>query len=162
MNASGVTFRAARKADVPRLVQLLADDPLGATREEFTDPLPASYLEAFEAIDTDPQQLLLVVCEGESIVGLLQLTYVPSLTYRGSWRAQIEGVRVAKEARSSGLGRRLIEESIARATARGCRLIQLTSDKQRPKAISFYEALGFAATHEGMKLHLPVDGDGSV
>jgi len=149
-----VSFREAREADVPSIVRLLADDPLGATRETVTEPLPASYLDAFRSIDADANQSLLLACRGEEVVGVLQLTFIPSLTYRGSWRAQIEGVRVASGARSDGVGRRLVEEAVARAEARGCRMVQLTSDKQRPRAIAFYESLGFAATHEGMKLHL--------
>lgn len=88
------------------------------------------------------------------IAGLFQLTFIPYLTYRGGWRALVEGVRVAAPLRSSGIGRLLFQWAIHRARERGCHLIQLTSDKARPDAIRFYESLGFVATHEGMKLHL--------
>ena len=88
------------------------------------------------------------------VIGVLQLTFIPYLTYRGGWRALIEGVRVDRRHRSAGIGRRLFEWAIARSRERGCHLVQLTSDKQRPDAIRFYESLGFAASHEGMKLHL--------
>jgi GNAT superfamily N-acetyltransferase len=149
-----VTLRRARAEDVPAIVHLLADDPLGRTRERDETPLPASYAKAFAAIDADANQELVVACRGSRVVGVLQLTYLPSLTYRGSWRAQIEGVRVGADERSRGLGRALFEWAIARARERGCALLQLTTDKSRPDARRFYEGLGFVASHEGMKLRL--------
>ena len=140
---------------MPVLVRLLADDPLGAQREACTSPLPESYYVAFEAIDRDPNNELIVVetTDGQ-VAGMLQLTFIPYLTYRGGWRALIEAVRVASPMRSHGVGRRLFEWAIGRARERGCHLIQLTSDKARPDAIRFYESLGFVASHAGMKLHL--------
>ena len=149
-----VTFRRAWAEDVPAIVHLLADDPLGRTRERDETPLPESYGTAFAAIDADPNQELVVACRGPRVVGVLQLTYLPSLTYQGSWRAQIEGVRVDAAERSRGLGRALFEWAIARSRERGCALLQLTTDKTRPDARRFYEGLGFVASHEGMKLRL--------
>lgn len=148
------TFREAREDDLPRIVQMLADDALGATRERCEDPLPREYGDAFRAIDEDPNQDLLVAERDGQVVGTLQLTYIPSLTRLGAWRSQVEGVRVAAEARGEGLGRTLLEEAIRRSRERGVRLVQLTTDKQRPDALRFYESLGFTATHEGMKLPL--------
>ena len=150
----GVTFRRAREADVPDIVRLLADDPLGAKRERHETPLPESYARAFRAIDADPNNELVVACQDERVVGVLQLTFIPYLTYQGGWRALIEGVRVDARVRSLGLGRALFEWAIARARERGCHMVQLTTDKSRPDARRFYEALGFVASHEGMKLHL--------
>lgn len=149
-----LTFRPATRADLPALVHLLADDPLGATREAAVDPLPVSYHEAYDAIARDPNNELTVVESHGVVVGMLQLTFIPYLTYKGSWRAQIEGVRVAAAHRSEGIGRRFFTWAIERARARGCHLVQLTSDKARPDAIRFYESLGFKASHEGFKLHL--------
>jgi GNAT superfamily N-acetyltransferase len=63
-------------------------------------------------------------------------------------------VRVDSSLRSGGIGRKLVEWAIARAREKGCRLVQLTSDKRRRDAIRFYESLGFVASHEGMKLEL--------
>lgn len=151
---SALTFRTATKADVPHLVHLLADDPLGAAREADVSPLPDSYHDAYAAISADPNNELIVVELASELVGMLQLTFIPSLTYQGSWRAQIEGVRVAAAHRSEGIGRQLFAWAIDRARSRGCHLVQLTSDKARPDAIRFYESLGFRASHEGLKLHL--------
>lgn len=147
-------IRRATRSDLPAIVHLLADDPLGATREADVDPLPASYGAAFEAIDRDPNQELVVAVADERIVGVLQLTVIPSLTHQGSWRAQIEGVRVASNQRSAGVGTRMIEWCVERARQRGCTIVQLTSNKSRHDAIRFYERLGFVASHEGMKLRL--------
>ena len=149
-----VTFRRAERRDVPRIVRLLADDALGAKRERYELPLPAGYLAAFDAIDADPNNEIVVACVGDEVAGVLQITFIPGLTYQGGWRALIEGVRVDEKIRSAGLGRAMVEHAIERARARGCRLVQLTTDKTRPAARGFYESLGFAASHEGMKLHL--------
>ncbi|MFZ5558602.1 MAG: GNAT family N-acetyltransferase [Pseudomonadota bacterium] len=149
-----LTFRRAGRDDVPAIVRLLADDPLDAARERSDDPLPESYYRAFAAIERDPNQELTVVERDGQVVGVLQITFIPYLTYQGGWRAQIEGVRVASELRASGVGRSLCEWAIARARGRGCHMVQLTTDKTRSDALRFYEALGFEPTHEGMKLHL--------
>ncbi|HZM43592.1 MAG TPA: GNAT family N-acetyltransferase [Burkholderiales bacterium] len=149
--SSSVTFRRAGRDDVERIVQMLADDPLGAKRERYELPLPRSYLAAFEAIEADPNNEVVVACVDGKVIGVLQITFIPGLTYQGGWRALIEGVRVDAATRSSGLGKALVEHAIERARERGCHLVQLTTDKTRPGAKRFYEALGFVATHEGMK-----------
>lgn len=150
----GLQFRNAQSNDLVTLVEMLANDALGSQRERFELPLPQNYLDAFDAIDQDPNNELVVAALDSQIVGLLQLTFIPSLTYRGGWRAQIEGVRIAPEHRGKGFGRKLLEWSIKRAKERRCHLVQLTTDKARPNALRFYQDLGFEATHEGMKLHL--------
>ena len=152
--AATLSFRRATRVDVPTLVAMLADDVLGAQRERFADPLPQTYYDAFAAIDSDPNNLLLLAENADQIVGMLQITFIPYLTYQGGWRALIEGVRVAKSARGQGIGQALLTEALDRARANGCHLIQLTTDKTRADALAFYERLGFRASHEGMKLHL--------
>lgn len=151
-----VRVRRARATDLPAIVAMLADDELGARREQLADPLPSSYASAFEAIDADPNIELVVAEAGDgSVVGTLQLSFTPHLAHRGGWRATIEAVRVHRTMRGAGLGRQMLEWAIARAAARDCRMVQLTTDKQRIDARRFYESLGFVATHEGMKLPLP-------
>lgn len=155
MKTSSITFRRASLEDLATIVKLLADDPLGAQRESYQLPLPQSYVDAFAAIDRDPNNELTVAQLDSFVIGVLQITFIPYLTYQGGWRALIEGVRVASHLRSSGVGRELFNWAIERARQRGCHLVQLTSDKARPDAIRFYESLGFVASHQGMKLHLP-------
>lgn len=149
-----MNFRKATKEDVPYIVQMMADDELGKLREDFKDPLPQQYYQAFSNIDNDPNQELIVI-ENESgeIIGTLQLSFIQYLTYQGGIRAQIEGVRIRNDQRGKGIGEKLFRWAIDRAKENGAHLLQLTSDKQRPDAIRFYENLGFKATHEGMKLH---------
>jgi GNAT superfamily N-acetyltransferase len=150
-----VTFRRARREDVPAIVAMLADDELGAQREQVADPLPDAYWRAFDAIDADPRQLLVVGEDGDgAVVATLQLSFIPSLTYMGGERAQVEAVRVAASTRGEGVGGQMMEWAIARARERGCRLVQLTTNTSRPDAHRFYEALGFERSHVGMKLAL--------
>jgi ribosomal protein S18 acetylase RimI-like enzyme len=149
-----LTFRPAVRSDLERIVQLLADDPLGSRREVFSIPVASSYERAFEAIAQDRNNELIVAEQAATVVGVLQITFIPYLTHQGSWRALIEGVRVAAEVRSSGVGKRLFMWAIDRARERKCHLVQLTSDKSRPDAIRFYQSLGFKASHEGLKLQL--------
>jgi len=147
--------RRATAVDVPAIVGLLADDELGAAREAGPDPELTAYRTAFAAIDADPGQLLLVVTAPDGqVAATMQLTFIPGLARRGALRAQIEAVRVGAGYRSQGLGEAMITWAIAEARRRGCRIVQLTSDKRRTDAHRFYQRLGFAATHEGFKLPL--------
>lgn len=147
-------FRMAQKRDLEVIVAMLADDPLGMQREDANIPLNSRYGQLFEQIDKDPNNELIVADCDEQVAGMLQLTFIPYLTYMGSWRCLIEGVRIHKQFRSQGLGEKMFEFAIQRAREKGCRLVQLTSDKQRIDAIRFYEKLGFTATHEGFKLSI--------
>ena len=149
-----MTFRKALKKDLQDIVAMIADDELGKTREDYQIPLPSSYTDAFAVIDNDPaQELIVVEDENSEIIGTMQLTFIQCLTYKGGIRAQIEAVRIRKDKRGSGLGRRMFEWAIERAKERKAHLLQLTTDKKRPEALRFYESLGFKASHEGMKLH---------
>jgi len=147
-------IRRATRADVPQIVRLLADDALGSERERFAEPLPQTYFAAFASIESDPNNELVVVERGGNVIGVLQITFIPYLTYQGGWRALVEGVRVSSAVRGRGVGEGLLRWAIDRARERGCHLVQLTTDKRRPDAKRFYERLGFVASHQGMKLHL--------
>lgn len=148
-----LTFRKAIKADVQHIIEMLADDELGSQRENFQVPLPQSYVEAFEAIDEDRNQELIVVEAKNEVIGTLQLSFIQYLTYQGGVRAQIEAVRIGKAYRGQGFGARFFQWAIERAKERKAHVLQLTTDKHRPDAVRFYENLGFEASHEGMKLH---------
>lgn len=134
---------------------MLADDELGQLRENYQDPLPERYYEAFANIHNDPNQELTVIeNEAGEIIGTLQLSFIQYLTYQGGIRALIEAVRIRSDQRGQGIGEALFTWAIQRAKERGAHVLQLTTDKLRPDAIRFYEKLGFKASHEGMKLHL--------
>jgi GNAT superfamily N-acetyltransferase len=150
-----ITFRPATAADLPAIIALLAADQLGAAREDPGPPLNPAYTAAFEAMDADPNQLLAVAVDGRGrIAGTLQLTFIPGLARTGAWRGQIEAVRVAAEQRGRGLGRTMFEWAIDQCRARGCALVQLTTDLSREDAHRFYEGLGFEHSHAGYKLKL--------
>lgn len=145
-------IRKAVTDDVPAIVAMLADDPLGAQRESPDDLAP--YLAALERLSADPNQHLVVAAREGRVVGTLQLTVIPGLSRRGAKRSIIEAVRIHADERGSGLGTQLIEWAIAESRRQGCQLVQLTSDRTRTDAHRFYERLGFEASHIGFKLPL--------
>lgn len=151
-------LRPASRGDLPAIVQLLADDSLGAARESDGDMEP--YERAFEAIDADPRHLLVVGelvrpgSAGTPVVSTFQISFLPGMSRRGAWRSQIEGVRVAAGVRGQGIGNLMVQWAIAESRRRGCSLMQLTTHKSRTAAQRFYGRLGFTADHEGMKLPL--------
>ena len=148
------TFREARESDLASLVAMLADDAIGATREDTSSPVNPAYVDTFRSIVADPNNELIVIEHEGRPAGMLQLTFIPYLSHTGSWRCLIESVRIARAFRNAGLGTLCFNWAIDRARERGCKLVQLTSDKQRADAIRFYESLGFVASHEGFKLGL--------
>jgi len=147
-------FRRATRNDVHAIVEMIADDELGKTRENFQVPLPKEYYDAFENINADNNQELIVVeSDKGEIIGTLQLSFIQYLTYQGGIRAQIEAVRIRKDQRGTGLGTKMFEWAINRAKEKNAHVLQLTTDKKRPEALNFYKKLGFIDSHEGMKLH---------
>jgi len=152
MTDAPMHIRPARREDLAALVALYADDVLGQTRE--AGAADAGYEQAFEAISADPNHMLTVGEIDGEIVATLLLSFLPGLSRNGAWRAQIEAMRVAGPLRGRGLGRQLLDWAVEEARARGCRLVQLTSDRRRPEAHRFYENAGFEPTHLGFKLSL--------
>ena len=151
---SRVIFRQATLEDLPSIVRMLADDELGSQRERYEDPLPESYVKAFEQIDSDPSHELIVAELDGEVVGTLQLTFLPSISYQGGMRAQVESVRVNVGQRGNGIGSEMMKWAINRAKERGAHILQLTSHRSREDAHRFYERLGFKGSHLGMKLSL--------
>jgi GNAT superfamily N-acetyltransferase len=149
---SDLEIRPAEIHDIPAIVAMLADDPLGARRESPDDLTP--YTTAFERMSGDPNQIQAVAVREDRVVGTLQLTIIPGLSRRGSTRSIIEGVRIRSEERGSGLGTRLIEWAIDESRRQDCQLVQLTSDASRTDARRFYARIGFEASHVGFKLQL--------
>ncbi|MFD8967619.1 GNAT family N-acetyltransferase [Streptomyces sp. NPDC059568] len=149
---SDLEIRPAAPDDLPAIVAMLADDPLGAQRESPDDLGP--YIAAYERLARDPNQQVMVAVREGRVVGTLQLTIVPGLSRRGALRSIIEAVRIHGDERGSGLGTRFIEWAIDESRRQGCQLVQLTSDASRTDAHRFYERLGFTASHMGFKLQL--------
>lgn len=149
-----LVFRPARREDLPIIVWMLAEDDLGSQRERFEEPLPESYYKAFEEIERDANHELIVAEMDGKVVGTLQLMFLPSISYQGGLRAQVESVRVDGKLRGQGIGREMMKWAIERAEERDAHLVQLTSHKSREDAHRFYERLGFTKSHVGMKLSL--------
>lgn len=175
MIAMNLVFRPATKQDLPEIVRMLADDFLGAARERYQEPLPESYLKAFEEINaSETNELIVVLSEpsasadallsepgavatglnSETIVGTMQLTFIPGISMQGAKRMLIEAVRVDAEYRGRGIGKKMMQWAIERARAEGCLTVQLTTNADRKDAHRFYESLGFKGSHLGMKLSL--------
>ncbi|WP_420964534.1 GNAT family N-acetyltransferase [Bradyrhizobium sp. B120] len=151
---TSIAFRQAQAADLPAIIALLANDVLGQQREDASSPPNPRYVDAFDAVLADRNQLLVVATLNDEVVGTLQLSFIPGMARLGAWRGQIEAVRIAEAHRSSGVGQQMFEWAIAQCKARGCDLVQLTTDKARPDAHRFYERLGFVGSHIGYKLML--------
>ncbi|MBU6339280.1 MAG: GNAT family N-acetyltransferase [Rickettsiales bacterium] len=149
-----LTYRKAVINDLEQIVNLLLEDELGQTRESKSVELNQNYVDAFHRIDADPNQYLMVVEGDGKIVATCHLTIMPSLTFTGSLRMQIEAVRVTEKYRGQKIGEWMMNAAIAYAKSKGATILQLTTNKKRPRAKTFYEKIGFEASHEGMKLYL--------
>ena len=156
MNGStpAITFRAATAADLPAVLALLVEDVLGKDRERLDAQAVARYEAAFQQIEGQSGNQILLGVRDSEIVAMLQLTFIPGLSHQGALRAQIESVRVKGSERGKGVGKLLFRHAIALSRDAGCAIVQLTTDRRRPDAARFYEALGFEPTHVGMKLAL--------
>ena len=151
---SRLTFRLATREDLPSIVRMLAEDDLGSQRERFEDPLPESYYKAFAEIESDSNHELIVAEMDGDVIGTLHLMFLPSVSYQGGLRAQVESVRVDGKYRGQGIGKEMMKWAVERARERDAHLIQLTSHRSREDAHRFYERLGFTKSHVGMKLSL--------
>jgi GNAT superfamily N-acetyltransferase len=154
MTLPDIRFRLAQRADLPSIVRMLADDDLGSQRERYEDPLPEPYYSAFDQIQSDPNHELIVAARNGEVISTLHLMYLPSISYQGGLRAQIESVRVDQRFQSQGIGSAMMKWAMERARQRGAHIVQLTTHKTRKDAHRFYERLGFKGTHLGMKLSL--------
>jgi len=154
MKESKISFRQATREDLLEIVRMLSDDFLGMTRERYENPLPESYVKAFEEIDADKNNELIVAEKNGEIVGTLQITFTPSISSQGGKRATVESVRVDEKYRGLGFGKELMKWAINRAREENCMAMQLTTNSDRKDAHRFYEDLGFKGTHLGMKLYL--------
>jgi len=149
-----IIFRLATRADLPSIVRLLADDELGSRRERVESPLSESYYSAFEQINNDPNHELVVAERNGEVIGTLHLMFLPSVSFQGGLRAQVESVRVDKRFQSQGIGSEMMKWTMERARQRGAHMVQLTTHNTRVDAHRFYERLGFKGSHLGMKLSL--------
>ncbi len=148
-----MALRESRREDVGRIIEMLVDDELARSREDLSKGLEP-YLKAFDVIATDPDNTLYVWEDAGEVVGSLQLTFIPGIAYQGAWLAQIESVRVDSALRGQRIGEKMMQAVMEIARQRGCRAMQLKTDKRRVAAHRFYQRLGFAPSHEAMTIKL--------
>lgn len=149
-------FRDARPQDIA-IVLALADagHHLGPAHRPRAETYgDERYRAAFDEIAADPNNNLIVAERGGEIIGTLQITIIPGLTNFGLRRGLLENVHIRADQRGFGLGTKLLEHAIGICRGRGCKLVQLTSNKVRHEAHRFYARLGFEPSHEGFKLKL--------
>ena len=154
MSHKEITFRLAERGDIPSIVRMLADDDLGSQRERYENPLSESYYTAFEQINNDPNHELIVAELNEEVIGTLHLMFLPSISFQGGLRAQVESVRVDRKYQNQGIGTEMMHWTIERAKSHGPHVLQLTTHNSRSDAHRFYERFGFNGSHTGMKLTL--------
>jgi GNAT superfamily N-acetyltransferase len=154
MTQPEIQFRLAKREDLPSIVRMLADDALGSQRERYEEPLPEAYYKAFEQIENEPNHELIVAEHDGEVMGTLHLMFLPSLSFQGGLRAQVESVRVDKAFQNRGIGSAMMEWTLERAKQRGAHIVQLTTHRTRADAHRFYERLGFQGSHLGMKISL--------
>ena len=153
-SSTNLLFRDAMRQDIPTIIRLLADDELGKTREDGEGGENEAYQAAFDAIDRDPSNRLIVADLDGRVVGCMQVTTIPHMTFCGGTRLQIEGVRVDQDVRSQDIGGKMMRWAIDLGRESGCHLVQLTTNKTRKDAQRFYEKAGFTPSHIGYKRYL--------
>ena len=151
---SNLYIKNAEERDLIALINLLNDDDLGNEREDNTTPPIQSYINAFNEIQSDTNNKITVAILNDKVIGMMQVTFIPGLSMKGSKRCQIESVRIHKDYRNRGFGKKLINKGIEMAKKKNCSMVQLTSNKKRKDAIKFYKNVGFSSTHQSFKLEL--------
>jgi GNAT superfamily N-acetyltransferase len=147
-----VSIRTATEADLPRLIELMAQ--LRPDEPDAEDPSRVEdYARVLARMMAQGQRVLVAEDDGR-IVGALVLAIIENITRRGTPYAIIENVVVDEAARGQRLGEALIEQAIAEARQAGCYKVSLTSNKRRGDAHRFYERLGFVQTHEAFRIDL--------
>jgi len=147
-------IRTAQRADIEAIIELALQGQIIDSSDNAVDWADEDYQSAFSAIESSPNEELYVLEQNGRVAGTFQITLLPGLMRRGMMRGQIEAVFIAEHLRGQGLGTLMMEWAINRCRERGCGLVQLTSNKKRVDAHRFYETLGFARSHEGLKLYL--------
>ena len=88
-----IEFRPGQAGDLKDIVRLLSDDPFTGELEDaqgiVTDSIPLVYRHAWDAVEASQDNMLLVAVVEKEVIAVLQLTLIPSLTLRGSRRAQV-------------------------------------------------------------------------
>jgi len=149
---TSLKVRAAEPHDIEAILALMAEDSMHYYDEPTT--VTERQRAAFDEISNDPNQDLVVGELDGRVVCTAQLTWMRMLAADGGLYCQVEAVRTAADFRGKGIGATLMNCIETEARQRGAARIQLTSNRHRTRAHSFYEELGFTDSHIGMKKYL--------
>jgi ribosomal protein S18 acetylase RimI-like enzyme len=131
-----LTIRSARLGDAQALAELVAELGFPASADVLVVRLQ-HLLDAGEGV--------LVAIDGSDIVGLLTFHVTPVL-HRPTPVGRITMLIVTQVARGRGIGRALVERAEESLRARGCALVEITSNQRLTDAHAFYQRLGYEIT----------------
>jgi len=135
-----VTIEPATSRDIPALCDLL--NLLFAQEADFV-PDRAKQERGLRLIIDDPRVgVILAARDGGAVVGMVNLLFTVS-TAEGARVMLLEDMVVRPDHRGQGVGLKLIESAIARATEEGCARITLLTDEDNTQAQWFYGRAGF-------------------
>jgi ribosomal protein S18 acetylase RimI-like enzyme len=138
--ADGPAIRLASEADLDALIRLVTGfrAHLG-----LSTPVDAHLHASILTLLQDAATEFFLACQAcGRPLGYVQARYRYS-AWTTALEAELEDVFVIPEARRRGVGWRLVEFAIARATARGCRTIGLNTNERNAAAVALYQRLGF-------------------
>lgn len=147
-------IRDATESEISTIIELSMAGAIEANRFPDFDANEPGYVAAFRAIAADANHRLVVVEDQGELIGTMQISFIPGLPGGGAWRGQLENVHIRADYRGRGIGAMLTDWAVDRCREKGCKMVQLTSNKKRKDAHRFYARLGFEATHEGFKMKL--------
>ena len=139
-----VRMRDATEKDfekcLPLLIQLWPgwqeDEVVG--EQQVTDKVRRVFSRLLE----NPKAKIIVVEDGEQIIGLIDLTFRETLFHRGLSMI-IEDVIVHEAYRRRGFGQKLVRSAEDIARQYGCHAVELNSELHRKETHQFWESLGY-------------------
>lgn len=162
LSMTKVTFPRARATDLSAIIAFWPTMSWGASGRMPALRRTRTTMEAFRVIDADRNQLQAVVVLDGEVIGNPPAHLHPRgspARGRGAARSRESGSQqdtvVAAGKADVRMGDRpIFEWAIAQYRTRGCGLAQLTTERERPNVLRFYEKLGFAGSHIGFKMTL--------
>jgi ribosomal protein S18 acetylase RimI-like enzyme len=151
--ASHVTMRPATRADLGAVLSLYAQP--GMDDGQMLSLKDAEAL--FDRMKSYPDYTLLVAEIDGQIVGTLALLVMDNLGHLGARSAVVEDVVVSPDHQGQGIGNMMMRHAMARATAKRCYKMTLSSNMKRTAAHGFYDALGFRRHGYSFWIDLPTE-----
>jgi acetyltransferase len=140
-----LTTPEAVKAALPELVELLSDAVESGASVGFLLPIDRNEIEVYwrKVIAALDERVLLVLREGERIVGSVQLYLEPRAN--GAHRAEVQKLLVHQQARRKGYGR-LLMQAVEGAAQQASRTLIVLDTRKGDSAEKLYLSLGYQIT----------------